>query len=772
MSLTQASCPYTKLWLKHGPKRAAELLTERHQIDIESGMSPAKHRMLMESSQVSGPGFGICEYSNPFSSSDDCIQLIGDGWDQASSKAMCDNAMGGMAQGTLTAGATCPQSSNDQLAGYCHTKQGTPQAQAMPMLLSPGMMGTCEQVAGACDAFMQGQFVHAGACSDGSEPVLKPANAGVEQSTGMERCRLAPGPMGAAHQHARSAGYDKDCADAPGKNSPYQWPLRWQADFEMTSLPVNPNPDKAPFSSNGTVYYDFSNNWKRSDSVNDGLMTFTTEEMTDARNVTVLHRGSVMIFINHYENNTKSCRKMDLGVIGNVRPDWFMDARGMASQTQYLGNQHIFHRGKPTLVKQWRKSDFANMYFVMSILETPAEDGIHWPIQRNDPGEGFGDDALHSFFNHKILTEADRDIWFPDEGMDCVDMNQEGKTQGPPMSDLGEEHPSHLNMNEAGWFDLEYTASPDGPSLEDSITKATECSGPSASTSTSAAPVVQGGFMPAYEVDLGGRGIMDLCRSEEKDNELEVKATFLTPDESWVSIGFRPDEASDLCSMTPATVLMVEKEDEWVTSYGELLPSLHVFEPSADELASQYDVLNDVIEEEGDILDLTLERQSDRTVVSFNTPIAKSNVDVGSIPMIYGIGKTAQLKYHAVRGCVRVELSAVPSCGDVGSAQMTGAPDITLAIDELKVTTEQHLTEGFASMEEKLGALMQKLDKLQSRTGVASDSKAEGSAQNMCLSLDKETCKEMDSCRWSRTRKSCHDTRTKSDGTARRSYQP
>ena len=46
---------------------------------------------------------------------------------------------------------------------------------------------------------------------------------------------------------------------------------------------------------------------------------------------------------------------MDLGIIGNVRPDWFMDKRGSGCDVQYLGDQHVFYEGAPRLVKQWRK---------------------------------------------------------------------------------------------------------------------------------------------------------------------------------------------------------------------------------------------------------------------------------------------------------------------------------------------------------------------------------------------------------------------------------
>lgn len=98
---------------------------------------------------------------------------------------------------------------------------------------------------------------------------------------------------------------------------------------------------------------------------------------------------------------------INLQIIGNIRPDWFLDGRGDSTDTQYLGNQHVFYNEDlPKLVKQWRKKDFASQYFTMSIMEnnpskmaengteTNPEDTIKWPLILNIPGEGFGDDML------------------------------------------------------------------------------------------------------------------------------------------------------------------------------------------------------------------------------------------------------------------------------------------------------------------------------------------------------------------------------------------
>ena len=106
------------------------------------------------------------------------------------------------------------------------------------------------------------------------------------------------------------------------------------------------------------------------------------------------------------------CTWLDLAIVGNIRPDWFLDDRGDDTDVQYLGNQHVYTYAvnditssstsdsttttTPRLVKQWRKKDFASQYFTMSMLANPynstntndtvkalAENNIHWPIVLN-----------------------------------------------------------------------------------------------------------------------------------------------------------------------------------------------------------------------------------------------------------------------------------------------------------------------------------------------------------------------------------------------------
>lgn len=614
-------------------------------------------------------GYGTCVYQNPFAGTTDCVQLSGDGFTDASAKQMCDKAMMGMAVGVLAKGTRCFASTNPMLAGHCYTVEGS-QEQTMPMLLVPAMpmMATCEAVKTACTTFSRGRFVFGGACVNPAKPGAPTAAAAPTASKApVNACSIAPGPMGAAHQHAQSPGYKFDCADAPGKKSPYQWPLQWKADQEYISLPHKATGKKG-YSYKSTVYYDFKRNWKRMDSFNQtGPLPNTAESLSSWRELsknTMLHRGDKMWFIDTYKNGTTRCKVLDLGIVGNVRPDWFMDNRGAATSVQYLGNQHIMHQGNATLVKQWRKKDFADMYFVMSVLAEPGADGIHWPIQRNDPGEGFGDDALNIYSNQQLLTDADQDLFLVDKNYVCEEQSEHG-TDGPPTDMFGELIPSNLNVPEAAWFELEYTASPVGTSLERAMFAAQKQKFPQGEqTKQVAAP---------GSVDLDGNGELKLC--EEANGKLSLTAKFNANDNSWVAVGVRPASAPDFCQMLPAKVTTFQStNNKWSVHTGDLPKSLKVFDVSAAAVA-QYEqssslTASSVVTREGG--------KTSVAVVDFDDmPRGRATVK-----LTYAIGKTPTLGYHAFRGCVSVPTSSIPKCAaaveDVRSRKT--AVDVTEAL--------------------------------------------------------------------------------------------
>jgi hypothetical protein len=48
------------------------------------------------------------------------------------------------------------------------------------------------------------------------------------------------------------------------------------------------------------------------------------------------------------------------------------------------------------------------------------EDGMHWPMILNVPGEGVGDDFLQSYTNHSLLTDDDDYLFFLDEALEAM----------------------------------------------------------------------------------------------------------------------------------------------------------------------------------------------------------------------------------------------------------------------------------------------------------------------------------------------------------------
>ena len=204
---------------------------------------------------------------------------------------------------------------------------------------------------------------------------------------------------------------------------------------------------------------------------------------------TMIHRGGLMYFISWKEDEQnpveagetdaskiEECTMINLAVIGNIRPDWFLDKRGDDTDVQYLGDQHVYYADGtiPKLVKQWRKKDFASQYFVMSMMGNPAnklakktdapeEDNMHWPLILNVPGEGFGDDSLQVYCNHTILTDDEEDLFMLIENYQaigglCADIRGGGF---PPTAQDEESYiPSDLEVDPLSWVSNEITFSP------------------------------------------------------------------------------------------------------------------------------------------------------------------------------------------------------------------------------------------------------------------------------------------------------------------------
>lgn len=195
----------------------------------------------------------------------------------------------------------------------------------------------------------------------------------------------------------------------------------------------------------GRNWYLLNKNWKRTDYTSGHNAGRPGTGAPSLDNTTVIHRNEKIVYIkwtntsDHKNLSTiESCFSVNVGGVGNIRPDWFMDSRPYFADdiaSQYLGNQHVYHRGKPTLVKQWRKSDFANNYFVMSMKEHVGEDGIHWPLMMNIPGECYGPDQLRSMFNHEVFDATHPDMFLVDQEYIAAGGNCPSNTPPPSTDD-------------------------------------------------------------------------------------------------------------------------------------------------------------------------------------------------------------------------------------------------------------------------------------------------------------------------------------------------
>jgi len=233
-----------------------------------------------------------------------------------------------------------------------------------------------------------------------------------------ERCAVASGFPGGAHQDAASPGYSRNCSGTPAQASPYMWPMDFSLVDESTVMNFDSDEPVAHFVQKTS--YLLSKNWKRSDVVEGKEPGRPGSHAPDMELTTVLHRNENLVFL-QWTNGTdftdvsqiSSCMTQRVNGVGNIRPDWFLDSRPYSSPdiaSQYLGNQHIIHDGKPTLVKQWRKSDFAENYFVMSMQEHAGTDGIRWPLQIAIPGEAAGPDTLRVMTQHKLLDANNDEV--------------------------------------------------------------------------------------------------------------------------------------------------------------------------------------------------------------------------------------------------------------------------------------------------------------------------------------------------------------------------
>ena len=451
---------------------------------------------------------------------------------------------------------------------------------------------------------------------------------------------------------------------------------------------------------------------------------------TDGTVSTMIHRGNLMYFISWKDadvgggegpvmpgetdaSRIEECEYIDLVVIGNIRPDWFLDKRGDDTDVQYLGNQHVYYSANdtsavPRLVKQWRKKDFASQYFTMSIMENPpnklrqdanasVEDGMHWPLILNVPGEGFGDDFLQVYRDHRLLDpEADAGLFELIENYEalggvCRDLRANatadgggGAMIGPPVLEEEEKIPSNLEVDPMSWFTNEYTFSPvwdessasSASAVTDEIPPASSSASHSSSSGGVSPPTIEVSDRLAVESCADGAGSV---RVSFHFRDVEPDADGLLP---WMAIGYR---ASDVCAMTPpeggpTPMVLLLQTDAGVAPVAYKALLLPEAKGASDEAFTTMTSSMKALSDEGgysDVLVTTAASSSaevSRSSPSFpgeiegtvsvrfkHTPVDASAAAGGMMYYTYAIGTTSLLGFHATRGCF--EVLAAP-CGD------------------------------------------------------------------------------------------------------------
>lgn len=639
-----------------------------------------------------------------------CNKMISDGKHESTSMADCGQSK-----------MACENFMSGTFACVENSSAETPSGNMFNGEASAGSMGGPPP--GVATAGMGGPPPGVATGGGGGSPY---ASAVPPSGGGDMKCMIAPGAIGAAHQAGFSKGYSSSCPGTPAQESPYMWPLRWSAWTDSQSMAYGS--DDVVYHSKGKTFYMLDKNWKRSDTTYaDGLLRSLGQGPCDGVDgdiqkegcakdedntlSTMIHRGGLMYFISWKEDEQnpveagetdaskiEECTVINLAVIGNIRPDWFLDKRGDDTDVQYLGDQHVYYADGtiPKLVKQWRKKDFASQYFVMGMMGNPAnklakktdapeEDNMHWPLILNIPGEGFGDDILQVYRNHTILTDDDEDLFMLIENYQaigglCADIRGGG---GPPTAQDEESYiPSDLEVDPLSWVSNEITFS---PIWEVPVKQ-------SADISSMAAPSGKSVTKPSDRVTV------ESCYDETTQSMdmsihfhgVEAGSDGLLP---WMSLGYRP---SDLCAMTPpdggvTPIVLVTQESEESMPKAHatsLLPEAKSFSDSA--FTSMY-TLAKPLADAGEYMDVSLEAPMVSTNMQMARTVSLGGEDTVSLHfkqsvegkpevmnLIYAIGMNSGLGFHKTRGCFQIQAT---SCSKTSSTESVGTDKFTIDIN-------------------------------------------------------------------------------------------
>ncbi len=183
---------------------------------------------------------------------------------------------------------------------------------------------------------------------------------------------------------------------------------------------------------------------------------------------------------------------------------------------------------------------------------------MHWPLILNIPGEGFGDDFLQVYGDHRLLdSEADAGLFELIENYEalggvCVDLRAnataggKGATIGQPVLEEEDKIPSNLEVDPMSWFTSEYTFSPVWDASSSSSSLSAVAADPE-STSLSSS----GGASPPT-IEVSDRPAVESCTDGAGSVRVPFHFRVVGPDADgllpWMAVGYR---SSDVCAMTP-----------------------------------------------------------------------------------------------------------------------------------------------------------------------------------------------------------------------------
>lgn len=644
---SQFKCPHAEKWLTKGAEVAAKELG----IDIAAHHNNHQRQRKLGSSL---PVAGSCTYNNVWTGGRDCMNFHGDSWTLDEMVSRCNSEQDGVATPNVgcddtseNAGGWCVKDVSS--SGSMTSMTAAPEMKEEASLMMLSKMAKCDTNKMACENFVQGKFVPAGECAsssdDGGQSYIDEA---ADMTMEGDKCIIAPGAIGAAHQAGFSKGYSSSCPNTPAQGSKYMWPLRWAANFQSQTMSYGS--DDVNFESRGRTFYALDKNWKRSDTTYQ-LGTLRTIGQGPCENIagdsdtegfgcilnntdsmsTMIHKGGQMYFIDWKNDEAnpatvgeldvskiENCSMIDMAVVGNIRTDWYMDKRGDDTDVQYLGDQHVFYPDAddgtiPLLVKQWRKKDFASQYFTMSMLgnppnkldnltDAPLEDNIHWPMILNIPGEGFGDDMLQVYTKHELLSEDNDDLFmlvenYVEAGGECPEramevQGEETASVGPPTNEV--HIPSNLEVEEASWVSNEFTFSPfwEVPAKQQMVADIGAVESIASAMSK-----------PATEVS--DRVTVESCYDDAtKSIDMSFHVHDIDPTSNgrlpWIALGYRESEE---CAMTPSDggvtpiilISHLEGQGDLPKVFStSLLPTAKTLSP--DAFASMYVIARDLSE--------------------------------------------------------------------------------------------------------------------------------------------------------------------------------